>query len=254
MDTKDRLEQIAEDGYDFQFGEYFSKGWQLFSDQAGGFIGYTFLAGMISMIVGLIPFVGSFAGIFVNPVLIAGFLIVAYKLDRNQNVQFGDFFKGFDNIGQLGLTNFIVSLIVLAACVPFFVVAGMSVFELIMNGGLEEDMQVFFETFNWSSLFLLIIPLIVTFLLSWSTYFVALYRLEFMDAIKLSYKIILKNWIMIFLFSIVVSFVMGAGVLLLGVGLLLSVPLGMCCIYAAFADVTDIHDEGEPNLVDELIV
>ena len=47
----------------------------------------------------------------------------AHKIRRSENTEFGDFFKGFDHIGQLALTALVQSLIILGSMIPFFFIA-----------------------------------------------------------------------------------------------------------------------------------
>lgn len=64
---------------------------------------------------------------------------------------------------------------------------------------------------------------------------------------EISRKVVGKNWFMIFLFLIVVGIIVAAGVLLMGIGLIFTLPLGLCSIYAAFEEIFGLPEEGSSS-------
>ncbi len=58
-----------------------------------------------------------------------------------------------------------------------------------------------------------------------------------------SRKLIGKNWFMMLLFVIVVGIISVSGFLLLGFGALITFPLGICSLYAAYEDIAG-NDQG----------
>jgi uncharacterized membrane protein len=62
---------------------------------------------------------------------------------------------------------------------------------------------------------------------------------------EISRKVVGRNWFMIFLFLFVVVIIVGAGVIFFGIGIIFTLPLGMCSLYAAFEDIFGLPDEGK---------
>ena len=119
-DPRAKIERILSEGNDFKFGDYISQGFAILQKNLGGFIGFAAIFIVLSMVIGLIPFIGSFANsLVVTPALTAGAYLVARKLDRGEGTEFGDFFKGFDFTAQLALGALVTILFTLISLVPF---------------------------------------------------------------------------------------------------------------------------------------
>ena len=96
IDYDAKCEKLITDGYEFKFGEYINKGFDIFKKNAGGFIGYLLIVMVIAIVASLIPIVGSLANAIISPALYAGFYIVGKKIVHDEPYEFKDFFKGFD--------------------------------------------------------------------------------------------------------------------------------------------------------------
>ena len=243
-----KIEAIINEGYDFKFGDYISRGFDIVKKNWGGFIGFTILFLIITVVISFIPIVGTIANsLFIAPALTVGFYIVAHKLWKGENTEFGDFFKGFDHIGQLALTALVQSLIVLASMIPFFFVikdSGLIQWYIdLMSDPVGMQGSVPPTPPAWS--FLLLLPTIyLAVSYSWSYMFVVFHKMQFWDAMESSRKLITKKWFMFFLFYIVVGLIGGLGIIVLCIGLLFTLPAVYCMQYAAFEDVTQLNAEG----------
>jgi hypothetical protein len=60
--------------------------------------------------------------------------------------------------------------------------------------------------------------------------------------LEASRKIITKKWFIFLAFFIVVGLMAAAGVIIVCIGLLASLPAAMCMVYASFEDVTQLND------------
>lgn len=250
-DNKAKIDRIINEPIDFKFGDYISRGFEIFQKDMGGFIGFTFVYFLIAMVISLIPYLGSIANsIIVGPALMAGAYLVARKLDRGERTEFGDFFKGFDYTGQLALAALVTSLIVLISLVPFGIVC--------WNSGIVEWYQeVLANPANpptdlpemppfWS--FFLVLPaLFLSVAYAWSYFFIVFYRLDFWEAMEASRRLLTKHWLIYFLFVFVIGLIAAAGIILLCVGILATFPAMLCMTYAAFADVTKLNAEPDPG-------
>lgn len=240
-----KFQRLIDEGYSFSLGNYISQGFAIFQKQMGLFIGFTFVFLLISMVGQFIPIVGPLAmSLFVSPALICGYYLVAHRIENGETVEFSNFFRGFDYIGQLALAALVMMLFYIVAMVPFFAVVGFSVF---MGDFSNPNFP------PWS--ILLMIPLFyIAIGYAWTNLFIVFYKMEFWPAMETSRKMITKNFWNILLFAIVVGLLAGSGIIALGVGLLATLPIALCAQYAAFADVTRLKEvENENEIVDHLV-
>jgi hypothetical protein len=183
-------------------GNYIKTGWELFKQYPGGFIGFFLLYIAIQLALCSIPMVGFLASFVVSPALIMGNFIVAVKLLQRQTPAFRDFFAGF---------YFILPLLLVSLVGSIFVTIG---------------------------LILLIIPgiyLIVSYL--FASCLVIDRRLDFWPAMELSRHTVKPLWFGYFAFILLLTALNLAGALLLGLGLLITVPMTFCALAAAYGDL-----------------
>jgi len=81
------------------------------------------------------------------------------------------------------------------------------------------------------------------------------YEMEPWPAMEASRKIVSKQWFMVLLFLFAVGLIAMAGLILLGVGILYTLPAMICALYAAFADVSRLNEAsgGEADLIDHFV-
>jgi hypothetical protein len=195
---KAKAEHLIHQGYDTDAGTYIRRGWEIFQDNIGMFIGYTLLTAAISIAAAFIPF-GS---ILVSGPLTAGYYIVANKISKGDAYEFGTFFKGFD---------YFVPLLLYSLIAGIFIALG--IVALIIPG----------------------IYLAVAY--TFAPLFIVFAKMEFWDGMEISRKLVTKNWWDIFGFVLLLLLINLAGTLALLVGLLFTIPLTYCAIYAAFEDI-----------------
>lgn len=218
VDQKNRIERIAETGYEFHFEQYLSQGWDLFRKAPMQLILYTLIVLGISIVIGLIPIVGTIAGVIVGPVLMAGYYIGIKKLDETNAVEIGDFFKSFDYWVQLFLYGLVSGLLVSLA------------FLLIILPGI------------WLAV-----------ALSFGSILIVFAKFEFWDAIKTSVKIVNKKWFSFFGLIIVLGFINLVGALFLGLGLFITIPFTYGVIYSCYKDIIGFGAAQERDLTDHLV-
>ena len=186
-------------------GEYIERGWEIVKKNLGLLILYTLLLSVAISVVSVIPVLGVLAIIVVAPSLVGGYLIFIHRSEKGEHTEFNLFFKGFDFLLPLFLGAFIGGI-------------------LVGIGNL-----------------LLIIPgIYLSVAYTFSSYLIIFYKLDFWNALETSRKIITKRWWSFFLFSIVIVAINLAGVLALGVGVLITIPLSIAATYAAYDDIVGI--------------
>ncbi|NRA48123.1 MAG: hypothetical protein HRU12_03250 [Phaeodactylibacter sp.] len=252
---RNRLNAIITEGYPFDLGAYLSKGFSLFQKSAGSFIGFTFLTFIIVFIASLIPLIGSIlTNLILTPALIVGGYLAAHTLSKDEPLEFGTFFKGFDFIGQLASAALVTNLIIFASLIPMFLA-------WYFSGTLDWIIEAFNDPISldeppsfpmWS--FILVAPAVyLSIAYSWSYFFIAFYGMGFWEAMETSRKIISKKWGLFFLFLFIMGLMVGLGLLFFIVGVFVTFPVLICASYAAFEDVTALLTEHEDDLVDHLV-
>ena len=244
---KARLEQIIQEGYNFDFGGYISKGFNLFQKDIGNFVlfAFVFLIGMMFIVV---PVIGWFGvPLVLYPVFLVGFYNAAHKLHRGENLQFGDFFKGFDKVGQLALAMLVVGLITLVAQMPYHLANSdlyLWYFDFLQDP--ESGMYNLPPTKFWT--YILLLPSIaVGALYSLTLPFIWFYDLQFWDAMESSRKVVSKKFWLFLAFVFVVGLIGGVGVYLCCIGFLATYPASICMTYAAFQDITKLNEHPDEN-------
>ncbi len=198
---KERTEQLILSGYQINLGEYFSRGWKIFENNMGGFIAFVMLHLIITVVSSFIPF----APLLIAGPLLAGYYIVSHRISRGEPYEFGAFFKGFDFFVQLLLYSLISGIFIFLGFLA-----------LIVPG----------------------IYLGVSY--SFAPMFIVFGNMEFWDAMEYSRKLITKKWWSIFGLMLLLALINIAGALVLFVGLLFTIPLTYCIMYAAFEDIVKI--------------
>lgn len=239
----ERIREIQNRGYDFAFGAYIERGFNIFGKQAGLFIAFTLVFMAIVGFTSIIPIVGPLAAnLVLSPCLLVGYYLVAHKINAGERqIEFGDFFKGFDHLGKLMVVAIFTSLILAASAIPF----GVFIFASIFSGDLLSAVFPF-----WT--FVLLIPSIyLAIAYAAAPFFAVFYNMEAWEAMESSRKVVSKKWFTVFLFSIVLGLIAALGMVVLFVGLLVAIPVITLAQYEAFSDIMQL--EQEENEDDEVL-
>jgi uncharacterized membrane protein len=197
-------------------GSYIKIGWEIFKQYPYGFIGFCLVNIIINLALNFIPVLGGLAAFAVSPALAMGNFTVAAKLLQQHSPEFGDFFTGFNFFWPLLLVSLVASL---------FIVIGL--FFLVIPG-----------------LYLLVAYLFASCL-------VVDRRLEFWPAMEMSRRAVNPLWFGFFAFLLILTVINLAGALLLGLGLLATIPISFCALTAAYDDLfgfSSDYREVEPRL------
>lgn len=238
-----KLENHLANGYEVKIGDYISRGFEIMKVNMGSYIGYTVVYFAISFIVNLIPFLNIISSLVISPCLIFGFHLVSKQISQNKGIPvFNTFFNGFNFAGKLIVISLIMFVVFLVCIMPFLISVGVSIFAL-----RDSDSTEIFAAIMAGPLPILGVGLLVMVYCSVSWVFASLvavfHNKESWAAMEISRKVVSKNWFMVLLFLIVVGIIVAAGVLLMGIGLIFTLPLGMCSLYAAFEDIFGFPEE-----------
>lgn len=209
------IDRLIEHGYEFKHNRYIQNGFEMFKKNIGGFVGFTaafyaivfvitFTTGGFGEISGT-PFVANIGSILINliqPIFLAGILLVANDIMKGNAPEFGKFFEGTKFWGQLIILSLVIGLLTFVGLV-FLIIPG--------------------------------IYLAVGY--SFANMFVVFLGYDFWTAMELSRKIITKNWWPFLGFLFVLGLINLGGILACGIGIIFTIPATMCMTYCAFEDI-----------------
>lgn len=251
---EERYRHLVEKGYNFEMGKYMSEGWELFKKGAGSFIGYVLVYFVIIAVASFIPFVNFAAG-YLQYVLLAGFFVFCRNL-LHQKEEFGNFFAGFNYLGDI-LIYYLIGYLV-----PGLIfVASIFPFELIpqlMSGQLE-DPQEFLDSFTFSigarlPLFLILLIGFIYITVSYSLVpaLITDAKLSGWTAMETSRKIVGKNFFGFLGMYLVLGLLLIVGtVLTCGLGLLVLFPYLYCTTFKAYDSILNPYADTVGNQLDE---
>ena len=244
-----KVSKLLADGYNFSLGDYISAGHRILMSKLGSYIGFLFLFFVISIIFGIIPFFGSAINFIIESPLIMGFAIVSRKIFYNKSQQFNNFFDGFKFLGPLVAIRLIILVVAIIVFVPYIlIVMGPQIFQMIESAATGDnsmlDESLIMSRIIWV-IPLAIIALLGQALLIWAPYIAVFGRKGPLESITTSIKLIWKRYLQFVLFLIVLFFINVGGAILLVVGLLYTVPLTFCSIYAAYEMIVGTNPNDE---------
>jgi hypothetical protein len=187
---------------DLRLGGYLSAGWELFKQYPGGFVGFTLVFLAVHFLLGSGRALGGFIGMAVSAPLGVGFFVVAAGLVKGRTPVFQDFFAGF---------RFFLPLLLLSLVSSVFIVLG---FILLIIPGVYLLIGYTFA------------PLLVVDR-----------GLDFWPAMELSRRTVQGRWFSIVAFVLVLTLINLAGILCLGAGLLVTIPVSLCAWTAAYREI-----------------
>lgn len=235
------LSALLQGSYETHSVDYIKRGYELYKEEIGPFIGFIFLVAIAESILSAIPFAKGLAGPLMAPVVAGGFWF-AMKIDKQEPREFSDFFEGTKNYANL----FLVSLVpgVLVALI-FLLFGGWDYFSLAFlgknSGNNLSDLVAMFGDHGGGLSIAGILAAVISILCLFGTYLVLFERFQPLRALDISKKIIGKkffNWLG-FLFLIALFNVLGALCLL--IGLLVTIPSSICAFYVAYEDVVGLN-------------
>lgn len=202
---------------EFKFGDYISQGWDVFKKDMGDYI----LAFLCVMVMGIIP--------FCNIVAMGNF----YKFCRNKRegkeASVGDIFDFKDF-----MSYFTLQLILFAAVFAMYIPL-LFIIPFTKNG--EEPSPVLGV---FMGIYMLAFIAVIFYFSIKAFYMIGLISLEgftdFKEAWKISKVMTQDNFLNIILFAIVVGFISNLGILLCGIGLIITIPLYYVISYMAVED------------------
>ncbi|MEO1414970.1 MAG: hypothetical protein AAFW00_06810 [Bacteroidota bacterium] len=243
------LHSVVEMGYNFDFGKYFERGFKLLQNEASNLLmlsGAIWLLslgmqlvfsdfaegiqaaqanGDFSMMLELLQAEGPFFGLIMGAVgllqlpLQAGFYIYLKKATFGEERSINDLLGGFNYFGPLLIMSIIMSILMILSVITLFI------------GGIYLGIA-------WS----------------FATMVIVLHNGGVWESMETSRKIIHDKWFHLFALTLILGLLSGlASFVPYQLGMLFSVPVIACVMYAAFEDIVYIqHENGYDSRLDEI--
>jgi hypothetical protein len=220
-----KVETLIETGYRVEIMRYVEEAFEIFKQAPGLFILFASIHLGITVLCRLLfPYAGGLVALLITSPMQIGYYEAARKIRREEELSFGDFFTPYYRFG---------GILGLHLCIMIFVIIG---------------------------LVLLVIPgiyLAVGFTLA-PCFFWFLPRPQLggvnniIESIEISRRLVTKEWFSFFAFGLIIGLMVLVGLLLLGVGLLVAVPVGYIAVYLCYEDLVGTEDEMEDEVNAEI--
>ena len=219
--------------------DWLAHAWRLFMREPGLAIGLFLTIAGIQLLVSLMPVIGQIVGTLVAPVFGGGYLYFARRLDRNEEVEFGDLFHAFRQPGKLGpmLTLGAINMALAIVAVIPLLVAVAGYMELVSGSDPDISMIGVVTSTMTAMIIALVVISIVIMLMYFAVPLVMLADVDAGKALKISFFSCLRNFLPLTLYSIVVLVLAMVAAIPLGLGLIVVIPVLMLSQYAAYKDI-----------------
>ncbi len=225
------VEQKLQNGYEFDIGSYLSSGWEIYKKEWLTFSIYALLVLIILTIVS-ITIIGL---LFTAYPLMLGFFIGANKVENGESLSIGDMFGGFKKLPQLAILTLIPVLVMILVSLPFGGIwMGMS--SISGDGGSMSEGVAMGSVFLMYGI-MFIVGMVMSLALFFAPYLVFFGDYSAIEALKTSWKLSLKQPLMIVLFVILISLIAQIGSFLCLIGVFASMGFAYVCYYPAIKDV-----------------
>src|SRR6185503_8179500 len=222
--------------------ECIKAGWALIRSQYWLFVGMS----VVGVIIGsVVPF-----GILMGPMM-CGIYLALFKLRRQEPIEFGLLFKGFDYFGDAVIATLIHAIPIVIIVVPTYIIFYVGMFAMMgVSGGRQPEPAALLGFFGFFALFwfviiVLLIVLSVIFLFAYPL--IVDRRLSGLNAVKLSIRAGFANFWRLLAMIVLTGLLSALGLLLCIVGVYLLMPLSFAAMAAAYEQVFGLS-EAQSNL------
>ena len=219
--------------------EWIAEGFALFKKQPGTWILILIVLIVCSVVISLVPFIGTLANLLLMQVFMGGVMLGCRALDSGENFEVGCVFAGFKQntsdlvvLGLLALVGWIIAFI------PAILIMGGGAFMAMMRGGGHmANFGALGLTFLLAMLVGLALALPVYMALWFAPSLIVFNNLKPVDAMKASFLACLKNVVPFLLYGIILIVLCVVATIPLGLGFLVLGPVAIASIYAGYRDI-----------------
>lgn len=234
--------------YDLRIGDCIARGWNLFKNNVGPFLGAIAIYAGIFLalgVLGIIPLVSiltSIAQIFIGGPLLGGLYWVFLQRARALPAQASDVFAGFTRaFGHLILVQVVSGILAFVSLIPggIMLLVG-AVMSFSANPGGEAPHAVGVGLLVIGGLLMAAGVCVMIYLTTCWVFALPLVmdrQIGFWDAMKLSRALVRKHWWTVFGFMFVNGLLAGAGFLACLIGALFTAPIALGAMMYAYEDI-----------------
>lgn len=255
MASTKQLEDALNHGYEFNPTSYFSKGFEYFKERAGEFIGYTIVYLIISMVIGMIPFIGSLISFVISGPLAVGILIFTHRMHTNQDLEFSNFFDGFKKFTPLFATYILQMAFYFVLALPLIFIIGMEFVQAAALGDVEALMETGEIVMDNAGILFGYVLLFVYIGISfrWSLHLAYFHDYSPVNAIKTSFLLVNKNWFSHFLFILLAALAALGGFVALVIGIIVAIPVISIADYFGYAHVSGLGQQNNDEEMEDTL-
>ena len=219
--------------------EWIAEGFALFKKQPGMWILVLIVLVACSILISLVPIVGSLANLLLMQVFMGGVMLGCRALDNGESFDVGYVFAGFrQNTGDLVVLGLLALVGWIIAFMPAILIMGGGAFMATMaGGGSLPNIGALGLSFALAMLVALALALPLYMAMWFAPSLVVFNNLKPLDAMKASFLVCLKNIAPFLLYSVILLALCVVAAIPLGLGFLVLGPVAIASIYTGYRDI-----------------
>lgn len=209
----------------------------LFRRQPGMWILIALIGGILSILVGMVPLLGSIANMLLLPIFGAGIMLGCEALNQGGTLEIDHLFTGFKQrtsdlvlVGAAGLAGWLVIALVVVAILGGGVLMG------ILRGG-EPGAAIPIASALIAGLLVLTLSALLYMAMWFAPALIVLHRLAPLAALRASFYACTRNWIPLTLYSLILLLLFVVAAIPAGLGLLVLMPVMAASVYTSYRDI-----------------
>ena len=225
---------------------WYADGWNIIKGQIGMWILLILIYFVLAFVLGIIPIIGGLIMALIGPGLIAGLYAAARAASSGEKVEAGHLFMAFKDEEKRGpmLTLGAINIgltIVLVLTIGLIIGGGMGV-----NHMAGDDPEMMAQAMQGAGLAGLLVILVVSLAIAMAMIYAAplvmFTETSPMDALKLSFKASLTNWLPLLVFGLIFIPLAIIAMIPLMLGWLFLMPVLMGALYASYSEIFGIPE------------
>ena len=197
---------------------WLSEGFALFKNAPMFWVGCTFLWGIVSVILQIIPMIGSLISSIFSGIMYAFLMLAAHRVSHDEELSFAAVKEDLKpNIVSVGILNILYGIIVAAVAFAAFAIAG--------------------DNYMMGVSITMVVMIVAGMAFYFAPMLIAVNHLSIPEALKLSLIACIKNILPLIIFGILAIVLSFLGMIPLGLGLLVVMPLLILATYQAYSEI-----------------
>jgi uncharacterized membrane protein len=217
---------------------WIQEGFSMFLMAPGMWIAITVIYFVLTVLLSVIPFLGSLALMLLMPVLVAGVMLGCRDLEQGEPLQADHLFAGFkENVGSLVLVGllYLVGLVLIVVVVG--IAAALGVAGVFAAGMDKEPTAAMIGMWAIGMLVIVGLSLPLVMAVWFAPALVVFHEQEPLAAMRQSFSGCLKNILPFFVYSVIWMVLSVVATIPLGLGWLVLGPITFASVYYSYRDI-----------------